>query len=142
MFPRAGQRDENRADGLLRAAAAGAGNAGDSQAVIGGVPKPRPFRHLPGHCRADGAVFAQSFFANAEQILLGIIAVGHQAAGQDGGSPGNIGDAVGDQSARAGFRQSDRFFRPASRCMTVCSSVASSAAKTSVPSNWRTIPSA
>ncbi len=80
---RGGQRDEDRSHWLFGRPAARTGNAGDGQGVIRTAALPSALSHFLGDWLAHSAMCGQCFRADTEQALLGVIAIGDQAAEED-----------------------------------------------------------
>src|SRR5262249_28478363 len=64
--------------------------------------------HLAADFFADGTVFRQGFFADAEQPDLRFVGVRDVAGKKDGAGAADVGDPVGNQSAGTGFGDGER----------------------------------
>ena len=67
----------------------------------------RAFRHRPRHFFADRAHAYQQLVGHTQQIVLGLVGIGHEAPIHDIGGPGDLRQTGGDQPAGAGFRGGD-----------------------------------
>ena len=98
----------HKADRLFGAAAIRPGNARDRHREIDRRMRERAFRHRFRGFAADRAMCVERCRRNAEHLLLGLIAVGDEAAVEHAGDAGNFGQRSGDQTAGAGFGRRDR----------------------------------
>src|SRR5690606_7721769 len=80
-------RDPDRAHRLVHSAAARPGDAGDRHGHAGPRMHQRPGHHLQHRFAADCAECFEGFRADAQQRLLGLVAVGGQAAVEPVGGP-------------------------------------------------------
>src|SRR5688572_8877090 len=85
-------REAHRADGLSRAAAAGAGDAGHGKRDRALAAVERALRHFARGFLADRAVRVQRALLHTEQLTLGLVRVSHEAALEPGGGPGHRRD--------------------------------------------------
>ena len=87
VYPAAGsvgQGDEDQADGFLGRSAGRAGDAGDGQCVIGLGAHAAAVGHGFGDRGADGAVGFDRLSRYAQQVQLGAVGIGYQAADEVG----------------------------------------------------------
>ena len=105
--------DPDRADGFVRRAAAGAGDAGHGDGDAGAGMDQRAGHHLDHGFAAHRAVRFERARVDAEQRLLGFVAVGDDAAVEPVGAAGDIGDGLRDPAAGAAFRGDQRLPRGA-----------------------------
>jgi len=105
----------HEADRLCGAAAAGAGDAGDGDGEIGVGVAERAARHRFGGFAAYCAVVFERRFGNAEHRALGRIRIGDEAAVDDVGGAGDLGERAGDEAAGAGLRGRDLEFAGAAK---------------------------
>ena len=104
-----GEGDEDGADGFLRRATGGPGDASDREGVVSACFGASTLHHGTGRCFTDGTVGSEGFGGDAEELLLGFVAVGDEASEEDSRSAGDIREAVGDEAAGAGFREGESF---------------------------------
>jgi len=97
----------DQADRLHLRAARRARNAGDRHADMGVGVLQRAFRHHPHHRLGDRAIVGDQVAGYAQQVLLGAVGIGDQAAVEDVGRTGHRGDRGRDQPAGAAFRRHD-----------------------------------
>ena len=99
---------------LARRGAAGAGDAGDGDGEIDAGTLQRADRHLRGGFLADGAKGRKRSGIHPEHRALGVIGIGDEAAVDDVGRTGNIGQCTGDEAPGAGLgRGNGQFAHPA-----------------------------
>ncbi len=102
-----GEADEDGADGLCGATAAGTGNAGDGEGVVGVGGAEGALGHGGADFGADGTALLDEDLGDAEEVGFGLVGVGDEALGEDGGGTGDVGEAVGEEAAGAGFGGGD-----------------------------------
>ena len=102
-LPAVAEGDVDQAHGLGGRGAAGARDAGDAHAPGAAVAGAGLFGHAAGHFGADGPHAGQQLFGNAQQPGLGFVGIGHDPLMEDRRGTGHVGDALGQQAARAGF---------------------------------------
>ena len=95
--------DPDRADRLVVGAAARPGDAGHRHRDRRPGMHQRARHHFDHGFAADRAIVLQRFRAHAQQRLLGLVAVGGQAAVEPVGRAGDIGHGLGDPAAGAAF---------------------------------------
>src|SRR5690606_6615346 len=93
-----------RADRLVRAASARTRHAGHRHGDAGAGGPPWPGHQLDRPLAAVRTVRFQRLRANAQQGLLGLVAVGRHAAIEPVGGSCDVGDALGDPAAGAALR--------------------------------------
>ena len=79
------------------------GDASNSQAEVGAGFFSGAFGHGASHRVADGSVQGEESLRHADGSNLGLVGIGDEPFQKYEGCPGHIGDAVGEQSAGAGF---------------------------------------
>ena len=82
-------------------------HAGDGNGNLRAADRTNAARHFFGGFRADRAVFPQRVGRYAEEFLLAVIGIRHDAAVKHRGSAGNIRQPLGDQSRGAGLCRCD-----------------------------------
>lgn len=98
-----GDGDVDEADGLVVGAAAGSGDSGNAEPVVGVEGDAGAGCHGAGDGFADGAVLEEHVVGDGEQGFFGLVAVGDDAAGEVSARAGYVGDAVCEQPAGTGF---------------------------------------
>src|SRR6185436_2894170 len=88
---RARPGEAHHAHRLARAAAAGSGHASHRQRHAATPAAERALRHLARGLLADRAVFLQRVLAHAEQLALGVVRIGDEAALEPVGRAGHRG---------------------------------------------------
>ena len=99
--PRRASARCTRPTGLVGAAAAGAGDARHGDGEVGVGVGERALGHGAGNRLADGAVRGDEVGRHAELLGLGGVGVGDEAALDDVGGAGDLGEQGGDQPAGA-----------------------------------------
>ncbi len=98
------------ADGEFRGAAAGAGEAGDAEGIVGA----KFFRGAGDHgdrgLGTDGAVLVEETFGHVEHLDLGVVGVGDHAAEKSSRGAGDVGKFTGEEAAGAGFSDGEGGF--------------------------------
>ena len=98
-----GQAEPHRAHRFFFAAAAGAGDAGNAERVIGFGGQKRADGHFAHHFFAHRAVKSQCGFVYAQQLRFGGIAVGDKAHVKPGRAAAGAGELGREQAAGARF---------------------------------------
>ena len=98
-----GEAEPHQPDRLFGRAAARSGNAGDGQRDAGARTGKRARRHLQRGLARHRAMGIERRAGNAEHLHLGFVGIGDEAAVDDIGRAGNVGERGGDHAAGAGF---------------------------------------
>ena len=106
--------------GLSGGAAAGPGDAGHRHRQVAPEVHQRAGHHLDHGLAADRAVLLERLRAHAQQRLLGLVAVGGQAAVEPVRAAGDVGDRLGDPAAGAAFGGAPACGRAARRRSPTC----------------------
>jgi hypothetical protein len=91
--------DEDRPDRILVRAAAGAGEAGDRQGVVGPELLGRPGRHRDRGLGAHGAVLQEQALRHVQELHLRVVGIADAAAGEELRGAADVGEGVGQQAA-------------------------------------------
>ena len=103
----AGKAAIDEADGLGVAPAGGAGDARGREADVGLRSAADALGHCRRHVLAHRAHRRDGLLGHAEQLDLGLVAVGHQILEEEARDAGHLGQVVADEAASARFGHRD-----------------------------------